>query len=101
MILTQKEFETKKFVSYGIYKCKIKPSSNINKNKLFRFSKINYYTHIDINSAIEEKFEIEMIEDRNLNMLYYFRNCLIQDYLLFKLFIDYIFDLKKKEVSRK
>jgi hypothetical protein len=98
IILTQKEFKTKKFVNYDIYKCKIKPSSDINKNKLFRFSKVNKYTHIDINSAIEEKFEIKMIEDGNSNMLYYSRNCLIQGHLLFKPFVDYLFDLKKKKV---
>jgi hypothetical protein len=98
MTLTQKEFKTKKFVSYGIYRCKIKSSLNINKNKLFRFSRTDYYTHIDINSAIQENFEIKMIEDGKPNMLYYSRDCLIQGHLLFKPYIDYLFDLKQKKV---
>ena len=98
MILTQKEFKSKKFVSYGIYRCKIRPSEDLNKNKLFRFSRNNYYTQIDINLAIEFKFEIEMIEDDKPNMLYYSRECLIQGHILFKPFVDYMFDLKQKKV---
>jgi hypothetical protein len=98
LILTQSEFEKKKFVSYGIYRCKIYPSKDINKDKLFRFSKKDYYTHIDINSAIKEGFQIEMIEDGKPNFLFYSRDCLIKGNKLFKPYADFVFPLKQKKI---
>jgi len=91
--LTKEEFNNLKFYMYGIYRAKIKG------NKLFRANKKNYYTHIDLNRAKDLNLEIELIIDKEPNILHYPRKDLIQGDKLFGSYVDLLFKLKKKKIK--
>lgn len=93
--LTNKEFQNKKVLSYGIYRAKIE---NENK-KLFKTNVNNYYTHIDINQARVLGLKITMLEDNSPNAVIYSRDKLENANRIFKKFVTFLFDLKKKKVS--
>jgi hypothetical protein len=63
--------ELPEILSYGIYRCIISPCHNEQINKLFRFNKLHYYTHIDINLARNLGLNIQLINDDNSNALLY------------------------------
>ena len=60
-----------KKIRYGIYKCKI-DNYDI---RVFRYNPKHYYTHIDIKFAIEQGYDVELIQEDN-NFLYYNKDCL-------------------------
>lgn len=79
---------------YGIYRCIIDAKSN----RLFRENKKNYYTHIDIMTAKSLGLEIQLINDGSANALLYERSDLCTGSQLFKEFVDYMFDLKQRNI---
>ena len=97
--ITTKELDDTEFASYGIYRAVIQNSEDKMKNKLFRFNKNNYYTHIDIKHARELGFEIKMIENNQSNFLYYSPDKLISGVSLFGEFINLVFPLKQNKVK--
>jgi hypothetical protein len=97
-IMTQREFENREIIKYGIYRCVIKNKSN--KHKLFRFNPKNYYTQYDLAIANELDFEIKLIQDNQPNALIYNRDCRIQGNKLFKEYVDLLFPLKKAGIDR-
>lgn len=88
------------FVRYGIYRAIIKPSSNNDINKLFKFVRNNFYTHYDIRRAMDLNLEIELINDGQANALVYHRDKCITGSELFGQYVDKLFDLKQKKVKR-
>ena len=84
-----------KYAPYGIYRCKI-TSTDIQKNKLFRFNTFNYYTHSDISNAKRLKFNIELIQDGKVNCLFYETSKRVLGSKLYGEIVKYLFELKKK-----
>lgn len=97
--ITTQDLRNMDFASYGVYRACIQSSEDLNINKLFRFNKRNYYTHIDIKHARELGFDIKMIEDNQSNFLYYAPDKLISGCSLFGEFIDNVFELKQNKVK--
>jgi hypothetical protein len=83
-----------RYFKYGIYRCVI-TSENKNKNKLFTFNEKNYYTHIDLETAYKHNFNIELIHDNKPNFLHYENKCNRQAKLMFKKFVDTLYEIKK------
>jgi len=91
--LTKKDL--KSYYSYGIYHVKITGFDV----RLMRENYSNYYTHIDINRALELKYNVELIEDGQPNALTY-AGKLINGHKLFAKFIDYLFEFKNMKFYR-
>jgi len=72
----------------------------LTKRKLFRFNKLNYYTHFDLTRAKELGLEIKLIIDEQPNFLYYSRDKLITGTELFGNYVNTLFDLKQKKLPR-
>ena len=83
--------DLKDFFRFGIYRCKI--TGDINP-LYFRINKDNYYTHIDLKRARELNYKIDMIEDENINFMYFEKRANGN-----KLFGDYINTLYKLKSS--
>lgn len=98
--LSQDEFNNMQFYKYGVYRCIINKSDDINVNKLFRFNNNNHYTHISLTHARKLGLKIELIIDDEPNFLYYSRDKLITCHELFGKYIDFMFDLKQKKLPR-
>lgn len=86
--LTKIEFGEMKFFKYGIYHVQV---DNIDYS-LFSHNRDNWYTHFELNRAIELKYKLTLLEHEN--------NVLIYDELtngtkLFKEYIDYLFKFKR------
>jgi hypothetical protein len=96
---TLKQFQALEFYKYGIYKCKIYRSEDININKLFRFNKMCTYTHIDLNLAKKIGLIIKIKENSQYNALIYERSDLIQGHHLFGNFVDYLFKMKQDGIE--
>lgn len=96
--MKQNEFDSLKFFMYGIYRSRINKSEDELKNKLFRFNKKNYYTHIDLTRAKDIGLEIELIRDKQPNILHYPRDILIQGDKLFGSYVNLLFKLKEKKI---
>ena len=96
--MTQREFENREIIQYGIYGCVIKNKSK--KHKLFRFYPKNYYTHYDLATAKELGFGIKLIQDNQPNVLLYDGNCRINGNKIFKEYVDFLFPLKKIGIER-
>jgi len=86
-------------LEYGIYMCNIKPHKKEKINMLFRFSDENRYTHYDIMSARHIGLKVKLLQQEN-NALIYTKEKLEFGSRLFKPTIDYLYDLKVKEVPR-
>ena len=93
-------FVNSTFFSYGIYKCNILQSKDDAINKLFRFNKKHFYTHIDLSNALSLGLTIKLIEDGTANFLYYSRDKLLQGAELFTEFVDILFALKESKIKR-
>jgi hypothetical protein len=93
-------FTNVNFFTYGIYKCNILQSKDDNINKLFRFNKKRFYTHIDLTNALSLGLTIKLIEDGTANFLYYSRDKLLQGAELFTEFVDILFALKESKIKR-
>ena len=96
--ISNDEFQSKEFLANGIYHCIIEPSTNANINKLFRYNKKNYYTHICVKRARELNLNIQMIEGKT-NFLYYPSNYCVKASELFKQFTDIVYKLKEQKIN--
>ena len=99
-IITTEEFNNMKYFQMGIYKVVIEKSDDPNTNKLFRFHKRHYYTHTTLEHAKLLKLKMTIIQDDNANFLYYSPDKLIGCNEVFTTYIDYLFELKEKKVSK-
>jgi hypothetical protein len=100
--IKQGEFKTIKQYKkeFGIYRCKIlNPTNKI--IKLFAFNRNNYYTHIDIEQALEYGLTYELIQDGQPNFLYYSKDKLMNGAFLFKNYMDELYSLKSKSKMAK
>ena len=88
------------FFTYGIYRCNILQSNDDNINKLFRFNKKRFYTHIDLTNALSLGLTIKLIEDGTANFLYYARDKCLAGSELFTEFVDILFALKESKIKR-
>ena len=86
-------------MTYGIYRCVITPSNDVHIDKLFRFNKLHYYTHFDIESARNLGLEITMITDGQANALLYNREGRAHSPTYFKPMIEQLFNLKQSNKS--
>ncbi len=85
---------------YGLYRCNITNPKN-KTIKLFSFNRSNYYTHIDINQALDYGLSIELIQDGQPNFLYYSKDKLMNGAFLFKNYMDELYRLKPKSKMAK
>lgn len=92
--------ELDEFIKFGIYRAEVIPSKDEQYNKLFKFSKYNYYTSVDLQNAQKLGFEIKLIKDDKPNFLYYSRDKLVTFKELFKKFTDILFPLKELGVKQ-
>lgn len=83
----------------GIYRCKITPNTP-NDYKLFKFNRKNYYTQIDIYNARKLNLNIELIIDDKPNALIYTRDKCLNSNIIFERYVDVLFELKKKGITR-
>ena len=89
--------EITSYAPYGIFRCVISNDDKYNNlNKLFRFNKLNYYTHYDISNAIRLKFKVDLIQDGQANALLYDASTRVKGDHTFGKTVDYLFDLKQK-----
>eukprot|EP01132_Coremiostelium_polycephalum_P007982 gene7982-9820_t len=69
------------------------------KTNLFRFNNNNIYTHEDINTLKELGYQIQMIEDGNSNSLIYPTETRIDGPIVFKTFVEMLYNLKSKGIE--
>ena len=99
-IINQSDLENKLYFDYGIYRCHILKSSDEQLNKLFRFNKLDKYTHIDLMNAKRLNLIINIISDGEVNFLHYSRDKCLVGSELFSEFVDILFKLKESKISR-
>ena len=92
--------DLKERMPYGIYRCEIEETSNPSILKQFRYNKKNHYTHIDLQTAYILKLKVRMITDNQPNQLMYKRSDLVTGRQLYGEFVDYLFNLKNKGVTK-
>ena len=95
------EFTSLNFYPYGIYRVQISKSEDDNINQLFRFNKLNYYTHINLTDAQRLGLQINLIEDERPNALLYSRNKCLRCDQIFKRYIEFLFPLKENKTLEK
>jgi hypothetical protein len=88
-----------KIIPYGIYRAKISRSEDENINKLFRFNKLDYYTHYDIYTAREMGLQIQLIDDDQANALLYDGKSRTMACSIFNGLIDLLYKLKQEKVT--
>jgi hypothetical protein len=81
-------------LNYGIYRVEILRSDDDKINRLFRLNEFNYYTHFDIQTARDLKFEMKLIIDDEANALLY-TNKRANGGKYFKESIHQLYQLKK------
>ena len=87
------EFDKLTFYKFGIYRVEIMTDESY--SKLFRFNKNNYYTSFDLTQARSYGLKIHYIEC-DFNFLYYGANTFENGSILFKEFVDYMYELRKR-----
>ena len=87
--ITQTEYKTMKYFKYGLYHVKIHDVDY----RLLKLNSKNWYTHTDLNRALELKYTLEMIEDGKPNGLIYKK--FVNGAKLFRPYYDYLFPFKK------
>jgi len=87
--------ELEKGIKAGIYRCKI---TDIDE-RLFKLNPLNYYTHIDLNRARDLNATIELIKDDKPNFLYYPPESMISGAIIFKPYVERMFQLKNKKIE--
>jgi hypothetical protein len=87
--LKKSDVDTMNYFKYGVYHCIVKNADY----RLFKTEKSNWYTHIDLNRAMELKYVIVLIEDGEPNALLYSK--FINGAKLFRPYMDYLFAFKK------
>ena len=81
-------------LQYGIYKCKIEPSTDENINKLFRFNNKNYYNHYDLNLAKKLELKIQLSTNET-NALVYIKDR-ANGSMYFRQVVHSLYELKTK-----
>ena len=82
------------YPEFGIYRCIINKSEDVNTNKLFKFNYHNKYTNIDLTNTKKLGLTITMIQDNKPNFLHYSRDKLITFHEAFHLYVKHLFELK-------
>ena len=83
----------KQYFKYGIYRAVI--TGDI-KKPLFRANSLNRFSHIDLEVAYEEGYNIHLVEDGACNYLCYPPNTRIKGTQLFKSFVDELYPIKEQ-----
>ena len=94
--ISNQEFVDLTYFKFGIYQCKITPSSDANINRLFKFNPKNYYTHHDMKRAKELGLQMEMIQSDNPNFLFYPPETRIRYDMCFKTYFKCMYELKSQ-----
>jgi hypothetical protein len=89
--------EVPEIFAYGIYRVNIE--YNKEKEKIFRYNRLNYYTHHCIRFAQSLGLEVTLIQDDKPNALIYTRDKCITSNQVFSEYIDFLFNLKKDGVE--
>lgn len=98
-ILTKSEMgkwldkDKQQYFRYGIYRAII--TGDIQK-AIFRQNELNHYTHLDLEVALKEGYNIELIEDGSCNFLYYPPATRISGTQLFKDYVDLLYPIKQE-----
>ena len=83
---------------YGIYRAIIsKPDGK--PYKMFQFNKLNYYTHLTIETAFVYGLTVELIIDGKPNALTYTKDKLMNGAFLFQRYVKELYALKLKKVK--
>jgi len=96
MKITKAEFDELKYYQYGIYRVEI---VNNHTRKTFRFNPNNYYTTIDLNMAKSLGLTINIL-DTDYNFLSYGSGTTVTGSVLFKPFIDMLYEMRKKHSNK-
>jgi hypothetical protein len=96
--VSQKTVNNMDYYNFGIYRCVVEPSQDKNINKLFKFNKLNYYTHISLEQAKSLNLSITMIEDNQPNNLFYSKDKVIGYNEVFTEYTKFLFELKEKKI---
>ena len=96
--LSQKMLKNMDYYNFGIYRCVVEQSQDKNINKLFKFNKLNYYTHISLEQAKSLNLSIKMIEDNQPNNLFYSKDKVIGYNEVFTEYTKFLFELKEKKI---
>jgi hypothetical protein len=88
------------YPEFGIYRLDIRPSNDININKLFKFNYHNKYTSIDVTTAKLLGLTIELIQDGKPNFLHYTRDKLITFNEVFHQYVNLLFPLKDLGIKK-
>ena len=83
-------------IKFGIYRANITPVYTEQVYKYFHINQKNKYTHIEINYAIKQGLKVELIQDGLANFLHYPDDCRLKGSQLFREYIDFVYDIKKK-----
>lgn len=97
MKITKTDFDALKYYQYGIYRAEI--VNNGNTRKTFRFNTNNYYTTIDLNTAKALGLTINIL-DTDYNFLSYGAGTTVTGSVLFKPFIDMLYEMRKKHSNK-
>ena len=97
--IKNEDFQKKEYYAYGLYHCIIKMSDSKEINNLFRYNSNNWYTSIDLKRANELNLSINIIENGQVNFIYYNSSKCVRACDLFKDYIDIVYKLKKKKID--
>jgi len=78
-----------KSFSFGFYHAKV------GDHKFFKQNEDDWYTHHDLNLALELKLDIELIQNEQCNFYAYGKEARVKGHDLFYEYISYFFDLKQ------
>lgn len=93
--LTQEEFDKMQVFPMGIYRCVVEKKET----KTFKYNEKNYYTGKDVFCAVKKGLKVKLIDDDKPNHLYYSPDKCIAGHQLFKEYVDYVYELKKKKIQ--
>ncbi len=101
---TLKESELKHFYDelkfeFGLYRAIITNPKNINHKKYFKLRADNLYMHTDLKHAQEIGLKVNLIEDNEVNAMIYDKSVLISSASMFHEYIQYFYDLKKRDIK--
>lgn len=94
-LISEAEAKELRYYKYGIYRARVDPSGDISRDKLFRFSKRNRYTHFDLTCAQELGLTITILQDKEWNFYEYDKTNLVQSSKMFSEYIRYFYEIKK------
>jgi len=91
--------EVPKYFAFGVYRCEVQYTESRGWKLFKQNNKNHYYTHIDLNRAIQLGLKIKITLDGKYNAMTYPRanNGFINGTKLFKTYVDFCFELKQKD----